>query len=424
MGQDRGVSFLQESPADERRRAGLRRMRTVATGLLVLAALVYVITLRLDHGGVWGFVNTAAEAAMVGALADWFAVTALFRHPLGLPVPHTALVKKRKDELGRSLQEFVADNFLTEEIARDRLASAHVAQRLGTWLGGDDQRQRVLTEVARGGARALERVADEDVHDFLEQLLLPRLAQEPISPIAGSLLEGVVDGGSHTGLVDLGIDEITRWLRDNPELFKQVVGDKAPWWTPEWVDDKVIDWTYRQAVTWLREMRSDARHPARAALDDLLRRLAADLQHDPEVMASAESLKERLLAHPQVPTSAVAVWQSLRTSLLGAMADRESYFWRRGDELLTHLGDHLAHDAAWQQRLETHLGEVVAFFVNTYGDELAEVISVTVERWDADEASERIELFVGRDLQFIRINGTVVGALAGLAIHSVSVLIA
>ena len=284
--------------------------------------------------------------------------------------------------------------------------------------------RELITEIARGGARALERVADEDVHDFLEQLLLPRLAQEPISPIAGSLLEGVVDGGSHTGLVDLGIDEITRWLRDNPELFKQVVGDKAPWWTPEWVDDKVIDWTYRQAVTWLREMRSDARHPARAALDDLLRRLAADLQHDPEVMASAESLKERLLAHPQVPTSAVAVWQSLRTSLLGAMADRESYFWRRGDELLTHLGDHLAHDTAWQQRLETHLGEVVAFFVNTYGDELAEVISVTVERWDADEASERIELFVGRDLQFIRINGTVVGALAGLAIHTVAVLIA
>jgi uncharacterized membrane-anchored protein YjiN (DUF445 family) len=399
-------------------------MRTVATGLLVLAAVVFVATLRLDHDGVWGFVNTAAEAAMVGALADWFAVTALFRHPLGVPVPHTALVKKRKDELGRSLQEFVTENFLTEEIARDRLAAAHVAERVGAWLGEPAHRERVLTEVTRGGARALERVADDDVHDFLEQLLLPRLAQEPISPILGSLLEGVVEGGNHTGLVDLGLDEVRRWLDDNPDLFKQVVGDRAPWWTPEWVDDKVIDWTYRQALGWLAEMRTDVRHPARTALDDLLRRLAADLQHDPDVMASAESLKERLLAHPQVPTSAVAVWQSLRASLLGAMADRDSYFWARGDELLTHLGDHLAHDTAWQERLEQHLGEIVAFFVNTYGDELAEVISVTVERWDADEASERIELFVGRDLQFIRINGTVVGALAGLAIHTVAVLIA
>ncbi|MGO1166068.1 MAG: DUF445 domain-containing protein [Janibacter sp.] len=418
------MSFLQETPADGRRRAGLRRMRGVATGLLVLAAVIYVLTLRLDHDGVWGFVNTAAEAGMVGALADWFAVTALFRHPLGIPVPHTALVKKRKDELGRSLQEFVSENFLTEEIARDRLASAHVAERLGVWLGRPGNRQRVLTEVSRGGTRGLERITDEDVHDFLSEMLLPRLAREPVSPILGSLLEGVVEGGSHAGLVDLGIDEMRRWLDDNPDLFAEVVSEKAPWWSPEWLDERVIGWTYQQALGWLAEMRADQAHPARRALDDLLRRLAGDLQHDEQVMASAEALKERLLAHPQVPKSAVAVWQSLRTSLLGAMADRDSYFWSRGDELLTHLGEHLAQDPVWQGRLETHLGEVVAFFVNTYGDELAEVISVTVERWDADEASERIELFVGRDLQFIRINGTVVGALAGLVIHSVSVLIA
>ena len=423
MGEDLGVSFLQETPADARRRAGLRRMRTVATGLFVLAAVGYVATLRLDHGGVWGFVNTAAEAAMVGALADWFAVTALFRHPLGIPVPHTALVKKRKDELGRSLQEFVSENFLTEEIARDRLASAHVAERLGRWLGQPRNRERVLAEVTRGGTLALERVADEDVHDFLAEMLLPRLSREPVSPILGSLLEGVVEGGNHTGLVDLGIDEMHRWLTDNPDLFAEVVGERSPWWSPDWLDDRVIGWTYQQALGWLTEMRADARHPARRALDDLLRRLAEDLQRDEQVMASAEALKERLLAHPQVPTSAVAVWRSLRTSLLGAMADRKSYFWSRGDELLTNLGRHLAEDEAWQARLELHLGEVVAFFVNTYGDELAEVISVTVERWDADEASARIELFVGRDLQFIRINGTVVGALAGLVIHSVSVLI-
>ncbi len=417
------MNFFQETPADAQRRAGLRRMRFVATGLLVLAAIVYVLTLRLDHDGVWGFVNTAAEAGMVGALADWFAVTALFRHPLGIPVPHTALVKKRKDELGRSLQEFVSENFLTEEIARERLAAARVAERLGRWLGQPANRRRVLGEMAVAGTRGLERIADEDVHDFLAQLLLPRLSREPISPILGSLLDGVVADGNHRGLVDLGIDEVHRWLQDNPDLFAAVVGEKAPWWSPEWLDGRVIAWTYEQALTWLSEMRADNAHPARVALDDLLRRLADDLQHDPDVMASAESLKERLLAHPQVPTSAVAVWQSLRASLLGAMADRDSYFWTRGDQLLVDLGGHLTSEQAWQERLEGHLSEVVAFFVNTYGDELAGVISVTVARWDADEASERIELFVGRDLQFIRINGTVVGALAGLVIHSVSVLI-
>src|SRR5690606_29466213 len=161
---------------------------------------VYVLTLRLDHDGVWGFGSTAAEAGMVGALADWFAVTALFRHPLGIPVPHTALVKKRKDELGRSLQEFVSENFLTEEIARERLAAARVAERLGRWLGQPANRRRVLGEMAVAGTRGLERIADEDVHDFLAQLLLPRLSREPISPILGSLLDGVVADGNHRGL--------------------------------------------------------------------------------------------------------------------------------------------------------------------------------------------------------------------------------
>ena len=226
------MSFLQETPADARRRAGLRRMRAVATGLLVLAALIYVATLRLDHDGVWGFVNTAAEAAMVGALADWFAVTALFKHPLGLPIPHTALVKRRKDELGRSLQEFVASNFLTEEIARERLASAQVGLRLGRWLERPESRERVMRESVSALRAGLHRMQDSDVEDFLTDLLLPRLAREPISPIAGSLLEKVVEERTHDGLVDLGLDQVLLWLRDNPEIFAEVMVDKAPWWTP------------------------------------------------------------------------------------------------------------------------------------------------------------------------------------------------
>ncbi|MEX1907745.1 DUF445 domain-containing protein [Janibacter sp. Y6] len=417
------MSFLVETPADQARRAGLRRMRVVATSLLVLAAVVYLLTVRMDHDGVWGYVNTAAEAAMVGAMADWFAVTALFKHPLGLPIPHTALIKRRKDELGRSLEEFVAQNFLTEEIARERLASAEVGLRLGRWLARPASRERVLTGIARAGRPALERMSDEDVEDFLTSLLLPRLAREPISPIAGSLLDSVVAHGTHAGLVDLGLDQVGAWLAENPEAFADVVGEKAPWWTPPWLDDRVIGWGYKQAVEWLAEVRSDRDHPARKALDDLLRRLADDLQHDPDVQASAERLKEALLAHPQVPRSAVAIWQSLKVALVGAMEDRDSYFWSRGEELLAHLGEHLEQDPAWRDRLEGHLGEAVAFAVNTYGDELAQVISVTVGRWDADEASSRIELYVGRDLQFIRINGTVVGALVGLVIHAVSQLV-
>jgi uncharacterized membrane-anchored protein YjiN (DUF445 family) len=407
------------TPADERRRVGLRRMRLLALSLLLLAAVVFVATLRLDHDGVWGYVNTGAEAAMVGALADWFAVTALFRHPMGLPVPHTAIIPKRKNEIGRNLQEFVTENFLTEEIARERLAAAHVSQRIGRWLGVARHRERVLTEAVRVARAGLGRLDEDEVRTLVEDFLVPRLVREPVSPIAGALLEGVVEESTHHGLVDLGLEQLHDWLRDNPGTYSEVLTTKAPWWTPPWLDERVIGWTYDQVLTWLREIRRDPRHPARLALDDLLRRLADDLQHDAAVMERAESLKERLLTHPQAAETAVGLWRSFRASLETAMDDRDSYFHRRGDELLQHLGEHLVHDPAWSSVVEARLGEAVSFFVNTYGNELAEVISITVERWDGREAAERIELHVGRDLQFIRINGTVVGALAGLVIHAV-----
>ncbi len=414
------MSLLAPSPADTRRRVGLRRMRALALSLLLLAAVVFLLTLRLDHDGVWGYVNTGAEAAMVGALADWFAVTALFRHPLGLPVPHTAIIPKRKNEIGRNLQEFVTENFLTEEIARERLAAARVSERIGRWLGIRRNRRRVLTEAVRVARAGLGRLRDDEVRTIVEDFLVPRLAHEPVSPIAGALLEGVVEESTHHGLVDLGLEQLHDWLRENPGTYSEVLTTRAPWWTPPWLDERVIGWTYEQVLTWLREIRRDPRHPARLAFDDLLRRLADDLQHDAAVMERAESLKVRLLTHPQAAETAVGLWRSFRTALEAAMDDEGSYFHTRGDELLEHLGRRLTVDPHWTAVLDARMGEAVSFVVNTYGSELAEVISVTVDRWDGREAAERIELHVGRDLQFIRINGTVVGALAGLVIHGVA----
>lgn len=418
------MSLLATSPADLERARRLRFMRVVALSLLVAAAVIFVLTLQVADSTTWGgYVNTAAEAAMVGALADWFAVTALFRHPLGLPIPHTAIIPRRKNEIGRNLQEFVTENFLTEENARERLAAAHVSDRIGAWLLEPRNRERAMVEVVRIAKAGLGRLRDDEVRQIVEDFLLPRLVQEPVAPIAGALLDGIVDQGTHHGLVDLGLEQLHDWLGENPGTFAAVMGERAPWWSPPWVDDKVIGWSYQQVLGWLDEIRKNPGHPARKALDDLLRRLAHDLQENEEVKERAEELKVRLLTHPQVPITAVGLWQSLRTALLSAMDDEHSYFHERGDELLASIGHHLTHDEMWRSRLEARLGEAVTFFVNTYGREVTEVISVTVDRWDGKEASKRIELHVGRDLQFIRINGTIVGALAGVGIHAISQLL-
>ena len=409
------------SPADLMRKQGLRRMRAVALSLLALAALVYVLTRNRD--GAWGYVNATAEAAMVGALADWFAVTALFRHPLGIPIPHTAIIPNRKDTLGQSLEEFVTGNFLTADAARERVVAADVSRRVGRWLAQEEHSARVVTEVAKAGSRALVAIKDDDVRGFVEESLVPRLVNEPLSPVAGHLLESVVQDGAHHSLVDIALVEAHVWLRANKDTVESIVGARAPWWSPSWLDEKVIERVHHEAVTWVAEVRDRPGHPARRALDDLLAQLALDLQNDVDTMARAEALKVRVMTHPQIGPSAVAVWDAVRDALIGALDDADGQLRGRGVGALSEFGERLLSDPELRQRVNGHITDGIGFVVSTYGHEIAKVISQTVDRWDGKEAAERIELHVGRDLQFIRINGTFVGGLAGLAIHTLNALL-
>jgi uncharacterized membrane-anchored protein YjiN (DUF445 family) len=415
------MTSLVLGPADEARRRGLRRMRTLALSLLLLAAVVFLLTLHRD--GAWGFVNAAAEAAMVGALADWFAVTALFRHPMGLPVPHTAIIPTRKDALGQSLQEFVTDHFLTADVARDRVASADVARRLGRWLEDEGHSTRVVAEVATATGRALRVLHPDEVRALVLGSMLPRLVEEPLSPVAGRLLEEIVRDGAHHGLVDIALVEAHSWLSANQRTVARVMAARAPWWSPQWLDDKVIDRVHHEALAWVADVRDNPRHPARGALDDLLSQLGRDLQDDPSTMERFEALKTNVLTHPQVGDTVIAVWESVRTALLSALADEDGQLRRRAGEALRSLGQRLQRDDELRARVDGHVTDAVGWVVETYGPEIATVISTTVNRWDGKEAAERIELHVGRDLQFIRINGTVVGGLVGLVIHAVTLLV-
>jgi len=407
--------------ADAERRRALRRMRAVATSLLVLAAIVYVLT--HDGEGAWGYVNAAAEASMVGAIADWFAVTALFRHPLGLPIPHTALVPRKKAMLGRSLEEFVGENFLHEAILRDRVTAAAPTRRLGAWLSEEQHARRVVDEAASLLHLLLTRIRDEDVRALVVEGLLPRLRAEPISPVAGSLLAEVVRDGAHHGLVDLVLEEGHRWLVTHDETFVAVVGERAPWWAPERLNDAVTRRLHVEAVRWLEDIRRDPHHSARHALDSLLGQLAHDLLADPATQERAERLKERLLDQPALVESGLSLWAALRRALRDSLADPEGEVRRRAVAEVAAWGGRLATDAELQDRLDRRAADLVVFGIERYGSELTTVITTTVEQWDGDEAARKIELHVGRDLQFIRINGTIVGGLVGLLIHGISDLL-
>jgi len=416
------IAMITPDPAaDEQRRRGLRRMRTLAVSLLGFAAVVYLVTLGQD--GFLGFVNAGAEASMVGAIADWFAVTALFKHPLGLPVPHTALIPRRKDELGRSLEEFVGENFLQETVIRERIASASISLRVGQWLAEPAHVRRVVDEVAEVAAIGLGRVRDEHIADFVTDALIPRFREEPVAPLAGGLLAEVVRDGVHHSLVDLTVDELRRWLVEHPETFAEVLEQRAPWWAPPRLNDVVTRRLHTELLGWLEEIRNDPGHQARQAFDSLLTQLAHDLQHDPDTQERTERLKVRLLEHPQIVESSVALWNALRRALQSSLVDPDGAVRERLCAELARFGGQLREDEELRRRLDGTAADVAVFAVSRYGAEVTAVITHTIQRWDGKEAARRIELHVGRDLQFIRINGTIVGGLVGVLIHTVAVLV-
>ncbi len=417
------LSLASDPVLDAERRRGLRQMRLVALSLLVFAAVVFLATLRVKDQGFWGFVNAGAEASMVGAMADWFAVTALFRHPLGLPIPHTALIPRRKDMLAQSLQDFMGENFLREDIIRDRVLSAQISDRLANWLLDPANARRVVDEASHVTTLGLERMRDEAVAEIVEEAVIPRLREEPISPIAGSLLGEVVRDKAHYGLVDLALGEFHRWLTENPETFARVLAERAPWWAPHQVNDLVITRMHKEALKWVSEIRENPTHQARIALDDLLADLADDLLHDEATIERAERLKVRILDHPQLMETVLSLWRAFRSALIAALADPEGPLRTRIQSEVERFAQRVVAEQDLRARLDGYVADLAAFAVNRYGTELTAVISHTINRWDGKETASRVELFVGRDLQFIRINGTIVGGLVGLVIHAVVVLI-
>jgi uncharacterized membrane-anchored protein YjiN (DUF445 family) len=416
------VPMISADPeADALRRRGLRQMRTVAVSLLFMAAAVYVAT--LDRDGALGFVNAGAEASMVGAIADWFAVTALFKHPLGLPIPHTALIPKRKDDLGRGLEEFVGENFLQEDIIRERLASATPSARLGRWLADPVNARRVVDEVAEVTAIGLSKVRDDHIVSLVNDALVPRFREEPISPLLGGLLSEALHDDMHHGLVDLVLEELHSWLKENPDTVQEVLGERAPWWAPPSLNERVTARIHLEMVRWVGDIRSDPRHHARLALDSMLQQLADDLLHNPSTQERTERLKDRLLEHPAVIKSGISLWNALRRALTASLGDPEGAVRQRLLAEVCAFAERLTEDEALRQRLDGIASDVAVFAVDRYGAELTAVITHTIERWDGKEAARRIELHVGRDLQFIRINGTIVGGLVGVLIHTVAVLV-
>ncbi|WP_125611899.1 DUF445 domain-containing protein [Specibacter cremeus] len=403
--------------------AGLRRMKTIALALLVALAVIFAVAFALEHRYPWlAYVRAAAEGGMVGALADWFAVTALFRHPMGLPIPHTAIIPNKKDAIGASLGEFVETNFLSESVVRDKLAASRLAQTVGAWLARPAAAERLATEGAAAIRGAMTVLNDDDVRDVIEAMVRKHVLAPPWGPPIGRMAERVFDEGHHHQLVDLLVDRSTEWIGRNHDVVSRLVADRSPAWVPSFVDGMVGDKLYAELYKFARAVQDDPNHELRRQLDEYLKTLAQDLQHDPAMIARAESIKRQVLDDPQVRDLAGRTWDTVKRALLEAVDDPDSELRKKFTGAIRDFGTRLVTDPDLAAKTNAWISEAASYLVRTYRHEIASIITDTVERWDAVETSEKIELQVGRDLQFIRINGTVVGSLAGLLIFAVASL--
>ncbi len=412
------------SPTDLVKRQALRRMKAIATGALVLMAVIFVIAFLLQDRYPWlGYVRAMAEAGMVGALADWFAVTALFRRPLGLPIPHTAIIPTRKDAIGSALSEFVATNFLSESVVREKLAGFSVARRVGEYLARPESAERVTAELASAVRGISNVLSDDQVADLLESMARRKIAETKIGPPLGRIAAEVFARGDHHPFVDMVVERCYEWIRDNYTAVSRVVSQRAPSWSPRFLDDIVADRIYHEVLNFARVVKDDPQHQLRLSLDTFLAEFAQDLQQDEATIERAEAIKDQVVGNAEVRSLAASAWQSIKDSLLQAAEDPESPLRHSVTQGLLGFGRRLQEDPELTAKVDGWVAEVAGYLARNHARSITGIIDETIARWDGEATSRKIELQVGRDLQFIRINGTVVGALAGLVIYTLAQLL-
>ena len=405
-------------PAETDKALQLRRMKRIPLLLLCLMILLFALTLHAPAP--WAaWLHAFAEAGMVGALADWFAVVALFRHPLGLPIPHTAIIVNRKNDIGESMSRFVADHFLEPQVVRRKLQNTNLAAFVVGWIRSDKGRQGVgelVTAVLRWALGALH---EKRVRRFLSRLSSRQLADVSLAPLLGNTLSWLVRGQRHQQILTQVLRYTIVLVNDNRDVIRSKVQQESPWWVPGFIDDRILTKMLERIEHQLFEMALDQEHPLRERFNQWVQSLADDLQNNPAHRRAGEEIKQQLLANDELQDYLYGLWRELARNIEADIEKPDSVIQRNIGQWLDNVADELDKDPDMQAWVNAWLVDSLTQVVGRNRSHIASLISDTVRSWDGTDTSRRVELAIGRDLQFIRINGTLVGGLVGLVIHAV-----
>src|SRR3954466_13733580 len=404
---------------------GAQGMKVLATGLLVAMAVVFAAARALEpHYPGLAYVKAFAEAAMVGGLADWFAVTALFRHPLGLPIPHTAIIPRNKDRIGEALANFLKENFLIPSVVARRMQNIDVAGATGRFLQTPaGEGNRIRAGASRLIADIFESLDDERLGGIVKGAISTRLRKMEVSPLLGHALASAINEDRHVPMLEAAIRWMARALEANEQLIRQMVKKKANWALKlAGLDAKLADAIIDGLKKLSAEMSTDPAHPVRVKVEEALAQLANDLQTRPETRERVEAIKEQLLDNRSVGLWLDTLWQKGREAVIRAARNPDAALAGKLGEVLKTMGATLEKDGRIRAAINQFARRAVVGMAASYGGSIVRLVSETIRGWDAQTVTDRLEAAVGRDLQYIRINGTLVGGLVGLVLYTIDAL--
>ena len=422
------MSSLPSQPAFARfnpAQPGAAGMKAAATGLLVLMAAIFVVARQFELAYPWvGYVKAFAEAAMVGGLADWFAVTALFRHPLGLPIPHTAIIPRNKDRIGDALANFLRDNFLIAPVVARRMRNIDLAGAVGRFLQAPQGQE---TRIRHGASRLLadlfESLDDERLGGLVKSSIANRIRKMELSPLLGHALASAINEDRHVPMLEATIRWTSRALDANEGLIREMVHKRANWVLKlAGLDAKLADAIVDGLRKLSADMHTDPAHPVRVKIEQALADLANDLQTKPETREKVEEIKLQLLDNKSVSLWLDTLWQRGREAMIKAARNPDAAMAGKLGEVLQSMGQSLENDPRLKQAINMFARRAVSGMAASYGGSIVKLVSETVRRWDAQTITDRLETTVGRDLQYIRINGTLVGGLVGVILHALDAI--
>jgi uncharacterized membrane-anchored protein YjiN (DUF445 family) len=410
-------------PDDSDRQARLDAMKRRATGFLAVALVVFIAASWFEPQYAWlGYIRATAEASLVGGLADWFAVTALFKHPLGIPIPHTAIVPRRKERIGQILGNFVQNHFLSRDVIHANLRHVHPAERGARWLADREHARQISRQFASSLAKTIETLPHRELEDLVSHVVRNRVRSFRVAPALGKTLELALADNRQEELLNATVKLAADAVRNNRDLIRDRVREETPWWVPPVLDDKIYQKIIAAVERLLHDMVNDSAHPLRGAFDKAIRDFVDRLQHAPDVIARAEELKEEWLLGAQTDDLARRLWDGIRQAITN-YGDRPDGGPSPLDTALSEFGTALLSNPTLLVEIDDLLIDLLAGVVEKYRQEIGTLIAQTVASWDPEATSRRFELAVGRDLQFVRINGTLVGGLVGLLIYTITRLV-